>query len=188
MSAPKIEAVAVNFPFDNNQAQVGWTVNGARYHFWCKAPNLSPLTGTTDRKPTLYKNPPADMKRNSEGWHDTRHLDATKATNHAMIEAVCYIVNRDGLVAKAKRARDIKEGERLAALAADHAAQIELELFGTRGRNLLRAVETLLALPAWNNAAQMAALSNIAAIVAAHKEEPAPEIAPPPHEVDGAES
>jgi hypothetical protein len=88
---------------------LSWEHDGARFHVWIDRHRyMIEPDPTYNRRPTLYKNPPQNVRVGMDGYFRTRKLDARK---HGIVDAVLAHAKRAGLfdaaIAKVKaRERD----------------------------------------------------------------------------------
>lgn len=98
MIAPAKKCLVTNVTFSvgecSTKGPLACDFGGARYHVWIDAES-------GERDPTLYKNPPPDVKQRDKGYFRTRLLNPDSAHNAAIIAAMLEAYERDGLKAKA---------------------------------------------------------------------------------------
>jgi hypothetical protein len=83
--------------YDDNAMlfSLSWEHDGARYHVWIDRHTytIEPDPGYK-RRPTLYKNPPQDVRVGMDSYFRTRKLDARK---HCIVDTVLGHAKRTGL-------------------------------------------------------------------------------------------
>lgn len=63
---------------DSTTFMIGWTEKGARMHLWLDRVTRRINPGVGRKTPTLYKNPPDDLRPTDPNYYRTRYLDARK--------------------------------------------------------------------------------------------------------------
>lgn len=111
-----IEAV-LHSAYITERWAASWDVVGeGRYHVWFDAKTRQIETDWRGpgrgKLPILYKNPPAGVKPGHPGYFPTRKLDASSPGNEATIKLVFEVIDRDGLIEKARIAYREREEKR----------------------------------------------------------------------------
>jgi len=72
---------------------MSWEHDGAHYHIWIDRHTYMIERDPAYRRPTLYKNPPQNVRVGMDGYFCTRKLDARK---HGIVDTVLAHAKRAG--------------------------------------------------------------------------------------------
>lgn len=88
---------------------LSWEHDGAHYHVWIDRHTYTIEPDPAfNRRPTLYKNPPQNVRVGMDGYFRTRKLDARK---HGIVDTVLAHAKRAGLFEAAIAKVKAREGD-----------------------------------------------------------------------------